>query len=104
MHTSFPVSKLVDEEPTFLLDEHSINYVMFGPSILHPPSVPLSSGNKHTHALLTPDNEIDVLASRVAHIVDSRAVVEACVSRCDGPQNQCCPPNLGAEGKGAWVT
>lgn len=67
-----------------------------------PPSVSLSSGNKHTHTL-TPDNQIGVLASGVAHVVDSRAVVEARVGRGDGPQDQRRPSNLGAEGKGARI-
>lgn len=53
---------------------------------------------------LTPDDDIDVLARRVAHIVDGRAVVEARIGRGDGPQNQRGSPHLGAEGKGARVT
>lgn len=94
---------------------------MDGPSILHPinqtgkhithtyhqpqntPTVcPLCHLKSNTQTL-TPDNKIDVLASRVAHIVDSRTVVEACVGRCDSPQNQRWPSDLGTEGKGARV-
>lgn len=50
---------------------------------------PTTSHSSHPweqcHALLTPDNHIDILACRVAHVVDSRAVVEAPVSRCYRP-------------------
>ena len=53
--------------------------------------------------VLTPDNEIDVLASGVAHVVDGSAVVEASVSRSDRPQEEHWPPDLSAEGKGAGV-
>lgn len=53
---------------------------------------------------LTPNNEIDVLASGVAHVVNSCTVVEARVGRCDSPQNQHWPSNLCAEGKLTRVT
>lgn len=52
---------------------------------------------------LTPDDEINVLASRVAHVVDGSAVVEASVSRSDRPQEEHRPPDLSAEGKGPRV-
>lgn len=52
---------------------------------------------------LTPDDEVDVLASRVAHVVDSSAVVEAGISGSDRPQEEHWPPHLSAEGEGARV-
>lgn len=57
-----------------------------------------------TQLLLTPDNDIDVLASRVAHIVDRCAVVESGVSRSDRPQDQRWPSDQSTEGKGSGVT
>lgn len=52
---------------------------------------------------LTPDDEIDVFASGVAHVVDGGAVVEASVSRSDCPQEEHWSPDLSAEGKLARV-
>lgn len=65
------------------------------------------SNGEHPHhppkRALTPDDEIDVLASGVAHVVDSSAVVEASVGGSDRPQEEHWPPDLSAEGKGARV-
>lgn len=47
---------------------------------------------------LTPDDEVDILASRVAHVVDSAAVVEASVGGSDRPQEEHWPPDLSTEG------
>lgn len=54
------------------------------------------------HAL-TPDDEVDILASRVAHVVDSAAVVEATISGSDRSQEEHWPPDLSTEGQGARV-
>lgn len=56
----------------------------------------ITFGNKP----LTPDNDIDVLARRVAHVVDRCAVVESAVGRSDGPQDQRGPSDQGTEGEG----
>lgn len=52
---------------------------------------------------LTPDDEVDVLAGGVPHVVYGGAVVEPGVGRSDRPQEQHGPPHLSAEGEGPRV-
>lgn len=52
---------------------------------------------------LTPDDQVDVLPSGVAHIVDGSAVVEAGIGGRDRPQKEHRPPHLSAEGEGARI-